>query len=121
MRLLISASLLAMTMLAVQAADKEKFDTLTEPPPPVKNYKAPPQPPVEQHDVDELSEPEITITTKGEDRHEQYRIAGRLYMIKVTPKNARPYYLIDNEGKGDFVKSDFQPQVSPPMWVIKRF
>ena len=45
MRLLISASLLAMTMLAVQAADKEKFDTLTEPPPPVKNYKAPPQPP----------------------------------------------------------------------------
>ena len=121
MRLLISAALLALTMLAAQAADKEKPGTLPEPPPPVKNYKAPAQPPAEQHDAGALPEPEVTITTKGEDRHEEYRIAGRLYMIKVIPKNGRPYYLVDNEGKGDFAKSDFQPKLSPPMWVIKRF
>lgn len=121
MRLLIAAALLALTLLTAQAADKAKPGTLPEPPPPVKNYKAPPQPPAEQYDAGALPEPEVTITTKGEERHEQYRVAGRLYMIKVTPKNGRPYYLIDNEGKGDFVKSDFLPKVSPPMWVIKRF
>jgi hypothetical protein len=121
MRHLISAALLALTMLAVQAADKEKLGTLPEPPPAVTNYKSPPQPPTGQDDAGALPEPEVVITTKGEDRHEEYRIAGRLYMIKVTPKNGRPYYLIDNEGKGDFAKSDFQPKLSPPMWVIKRF
>ena len=121
MRLLISAAFLALTMLTAQAADKEKPGTLPEPPPPVKNYKAPAQPPAEQHDAGALPEPEVTITTKGADRHEQYRMAGRLYMIKVIPKNGRPYYLIDKEGRGEFVQDDLQSGVSPPMWVIKRF
>jgi len=121
MRLPISVALLALTLSAAQAADRQKPGTLPEPPPPVKNYTAPPQPPAEHFDAGALPEPEVTITTKGEDRHEQYRIAGRLYMIKVTPRNGRPYYLIDNDGKGDFVKSDFPPSVSPPMWIIKKF
>ena len=117
MRLLLSAALLALTMLAAQAADKEKPGTLPEPPPPVKNYKAPAQ----QYDPGALPEPEVTITTKGADRHEEYRIAGRLYMVKVIPKKGRPYYLVDKEGRGEFVKDDLQSGVSPPMWVIKRF
>ncbi|MEK7304231.1 MAG: DUF2782 domain-containing protein [Pseudomonadota bacterium] len=121
MRLLIAAALLALPLLAAQAADKEKPGALPEPPPPVKNYKAPAQPPAEQYDAGALPEPEVTITTKGADRHEQYRIAGRLYMIKVIPKKGRPYYLVDKEGKGEFVKDDLQSGVSPPMWVIKRF
>jgi hypothetical protein len=114
--------LLVFFVLAAQAADRGKPDPLPEPPAPVKNYKAPPQPPVGgSNDSDVIPEPEVVITTKGEDRHEEYRIAGRLYMIKVIPKVGRPYYLIDNEGRGDFAKHDFQPSVSPPMWVIKRF
>jgi len=121
MRLLISAALLSLPLLTAQAADKEKFGTLPEPPPAVTNYKSPPQPPAEQIEAGALPEPEVTITTKGEDRYEEYRIAGRLYMVKVTPKHGRPYYLIDNEGRGDFVKNDFHPKVSPPTWVIKRF
>ena len=121
MRLLISVALLALTMLAAQAADKEKPGALAEPPPPVKNYKAPAPPPVDQSDAGALPEPEVTITTKGADRHEQYRIAGRLYMIKVIPKKGRPYYLVDKEGRGEFVKDDLQSGISPPMWVIKRF
>jgi hypothetical protein len=119
MRLLISAALLAFTVLAAQAADKEKPGSLAEPPAPVKNYKAPAQPPAGQHDPGALPEPEVTITTKGADRHEQYRMAGRLYMIKVIPKSGRPYYLVDKEGRGEFVKDDLQSGVSPPMWVIK--
>jgi len=121
MRLILPAALMALSMLAAQAADKQKPGTLPEPPPPVKNYKAPPQPPVEQPDPGALPEPEVTITTKGADRHEEYRIAGRLYMIKVIPKKGRPYYLVDKEGRGEFVRDDLQSGVSPPMWVIKRF
>ena len=121
MRLLLSAALLALSMLAAQAADKEKPGTLPEPPAPVKNYEAPPAPPANSNDAGALPEPEVTITPEGVDRHEEYRIAGRLYMIKVIPKKGKPYSLIDKEGQGEFVRSDFLPSVSPPMWVIKRF
>lgn len=113
--------LLALSVHHAQAADKNNRDKLAEPPEPVKHYKAPQPAAAVDTDAGALPEPEVTITTKGADRHEQYRIAGRLYMIKVIPKKGRPYYLIDKEGRGEFVKDEFQPAVSPPMWVIKRF
>jgi hypothetical protein len=122
MRLPFFATLLLLSLLTAQAADKEKFGTLPEPPPPAKNYKSPPPPPAANNtDPGAIPEPEVTITTDGDTRREEYRIAGRLYMIKVIPQNGAPYYLIDNEGNGEFLKDDFQPSVSPPMWVIKRF
>jgi hypothetical protein len=114
------AVLLLLFAVAARAEDKQTFDTLPEPPPPVKNYKSPPRP-AEKQAEPALPEPEVTITTHGEERHEEYRIAGRLYMVKVTPKHGRPYYLVDKTGKGEFTRSDFQPSISPPMWVIKRF
>jgi hypothetical protein len=122
MRFHFPVALLAFSMLAAQAADKEKLGTLPAPPPPVKNYQAPPEPPAATgNDSGALPEPEVTITTDGDVRREEYRIGGHLYMIKVIPKSGRPYYLVDNEGNGEFLKDDFQPSVSPPMWVIKRF
>lgn len=122
MRLFFPVVVLASFAVLAQAADKEKFDSLPEPPPPVKNYQAPPQPAEKSAaDSETLPEPEVHITTQGDERHEEYRLGGKLYMIKVVPKKGRPYYLIDKEGKGEFVRDDFQPVVSPPMWVIKRF
>ncbi len=112
---------LAMSVHHAHAADKNNRDKLAEPPEPVKYYKAPPPAAAVDTDAGALPEPEVTITTKGETLHEEYRIGGQLYMIKVIPSNGRAYYLIDNEGQGQFVRSDFQPSVSPPMWVIKRF
>lgn len=104
------------------AADKEKFESLPEPPPPVKNYKAPPPPAKKAAAESEaLPEPEVHITTQGNEQREEYRVSGKLYMIKVVPKNGQPYYLIDKEGRGEFVRDDLQQGVSPPMWVIKRF
>ena len=45
-------------------------------------------------------EPEITITTKGTEIHEEYRANGRLYMVKVVPAKGKPYYLLyDQLGK----------------------
>lgn len=103
------------------AADKGKFGKLPEPPAPAENYRSPPAAPEPAPDEAAIPEPEVTITTRGEDRHEEYRVGGRLYMIKVVPKRGRPYYLIDRDGKGEFARSEFAPAVSPPTWVIKEF
>ena len=88
------------------------------PPPPPENYNPPTAPGASGT---EQPEPEVTITTKGTEIHEEYRLNGRLYMIKVTPAKGKPYYLIDNEGNGQFSRSDLQPRIAVPMWVIKRF
>jgi len=53
---------------------------------------------------------------------EEYRIRGRLYMLKITPRVGRPYYLIDPRGDGNFVHHDMiESGFHPPMWVIKEF
>ncbi len=122
MRTLVSTALLA-TLLSATAvgADKEKFGTLPAPPAPVENYRNSATTPEPAPAEDAIPEPQVTITTRGEDRHEEFRIGGRLYMIKVTPKRGRPYYLIDRDGKGEFARSEFAPAISPPTWVIKEF
>lgn len=94
------------------------------PPPPMPEHATPQRAPAETGDEkpgEEAIEPEVTITTRGEDRYEEYRYNGQLYMIKVTPARGKPYYLIDEEGRGRFRRSDLEPDISIPMWVIKRF
>lgn len=121
MRFFITVPLL-LAVLAAHAADKEKFGKLPEPPSPALNYKTPAGRVAEQPAAEPaIPEPEVIITTQGEDRHEEYRIAGRVYMIKVTPKKGPPYYLVDQDGRGEFTRSNLDPGISPPMWVIKRF
>jgi hypothetical protein len=72
--------------------------------------------------VDPDLEPQITITRRGEDRVEEFRIKGFLYMIKVTPPHGRPYYLIDQRGDGQMRKyDDLSPNFQVPMWVIHEF
>ena len=69
-------------------------------------------------------EPQVTITQRGEDKIEEYRINGRLYMIKVTPRIGLPYYLIDNQGDGTFSTHNtggLDQNIRPPMWVIHQF
>jgi len=66
---------------------------------PAKERRKPlPMPEVRQGNV---PEPEVTITTSGRNtRVEEYRIDGRLYMIKIVPAKGFPYYLIDTDGDG---------------------
>ena len=67
----------------------------------------------------ELDEPEVTILKRGEDTGAEYRLHGKLYMVKVTPPHGVPYYLIDKEGNGQMVRHDGTPDLAVPMWVIK--
>jgi hypothetical protein len=89
--------------------------TAVPPPPPI-----PPRSPAAPAEEPETGlEPEVTITTRGDTRYEEYRMNGRLYMIKVTPKTGKPYYLVDEEGAGQFRRSDFEPRIAIPRWTIK--
>lgn len=66
--------------------------------------------------------PAITIKPSGEGMVEEYRIRGKLYMLKIIPKIGKPYYLIDPRGDGHFVHYDMHESgFRPPMWVITEF
>lgn len=77
----------------------------------------PPPPPGVAADAD--LEPQVTIVRRGEDKVEEYRVNGRLYMMKVTPTTGPSYYLVDEEGKGSWARRDnFDTNFQPPRWVI---
>jgi hypothetical protein len=72
--------------------------------------------------VDPTLEPQISIVQRGGDRVEEYRIKGRLYMIKVTPPHGKPYYLVDQRGDGLMRRyDDLSPNFQVPMWVVVEF
>lgn len=65
---------------------------------------------------------EGAVIAKPENKVEEIRRNGKLYMIKVTPAYGKPYYLIDREGQGNWTKHDGPTaEVSVPMWVIGTF
>ncbi len=65
-------------------------------------------------------EPEVTILQRDGDAVEEYRINGRLYMVKVTPPHGVPYYLVDEKGDGVMVRwQQATPSLSVPMWIIR--
>ena len=40
--------------------------------------------------------------------------------VKVTPAVGPAYYLVDQQGDGNFVQSDTMgPTVRPPMWILR--
>ena len=79
-----------------------------------------PQPAIDTSEAED--EPQVTITKQAGQTVEEYRIAGRLYMIKITPKIGSPYYLIDDQGDGKFSRQEgLDFGVRPPRWVIFRF
>jgi Protein of unknown function (DUF2782) len=82
-----------------------------------------PPPAAEDHSNDMVpGEAQVTITKKDGMTVEEYRVGGRLYMIKITPKHGKPFYLVDDRGDGRFARQDpLDFGLRPPMWVIKKF
>jgi hypothetical protein len=81
-----------------------------------------PPPPPEMLPFDAALEPQVTIKKREGDTVEEYRVAGKLYMIRVTPSHGVPYYLMDRQGDGNFARMDtLAAPVSVPQWVIGTF
>lgn len=85
------------------------------------------QPPALPEDVanDEELEPTVTIKEQDEVTVYEYRLNGLLYAVKVVPKRAPAYYLVDTNGDGFFDRrrSDLtSPEINRiPAWVLFRW
>ena len=109
---LCAACLMAFAVQAQQVAPGQKLEPLLDVPPP-------------RMAIDPALEPQITIRERSGDKIEEFRIRGRLYMIRVTPPGGTPYVLLDQKGDGQFSSPTQGPadahNVSVPMWVIGTF
>ena len=82
--------------------------------------EAPPPPPEIANDPD--LEPQVTIVRRPTETIEEYRVNGRLTMVKVTPKAGRPYYLVAEGTDGSFVRRDsLDSGIKVPMWLLFSF
>lgn len=84
--------------------------------------EAVPEPPVIPQALEsgEVIEPEVTIIRKEEQVIEEYRVNHRLYMVKITPKVGKPYFLIDRDGDGrmEARMSEIYDDFVVPQWVL---
>ncbi|MBK6639208.1 MAG: DUF2782 domain-containing protein [Rhodocyclaceae bacterium] len=114
MRKLTSLALFVLLSLSLSAFAQQRpadLQPIPEPPPPPAGM------------ADDPIEPQVTITKKGEDKVEEYRANGKLYMIKVTPPNGPAYYLVDQQGDGTFSPQNevTGQKLRVPQWVIHRW
>lgn len=64
-------------------------------------------------------EPEVTITETETEVIYEYRIKGKLYMVKIDPLVGAPYYLFDTDGDGELdAEEDRGPNLSVPQWLL---
>ena len=109
MRRTIVLLLSALALNVAAQTQPRKLEPIPEPPPPPTS-------------LDEPLEPQVTIMKRGEDKVEEYRINGRLYMVKVTPPHGVPYYLVDDKGDGRMTRQEpMDSGLRVPMWVIGTF
>ncbi len=68
-------------------------------------------------------EPEVIITHDERGLIEEYRVNGKVYMIKITPKKGPAYYLVDSDGDGELEsrKNELAPNLLIPSWVLFRW
>src|SRR6476646_1087223 len=77
----------------------------TAPPPnlePLPQAAPPPSGPANAPDLDAL----VLMVRATTETIEEYRVNGRLTMVKVIPKTSRPYYLVADGAGGTFVRRD---------------
>jgi hypothetical protein len=114
MRTLIALLLIALTLPAYAEGAK----------PLPKDLQTVPEPPAAPAgmELDPAFEPQVNIIKRGEETVEEYRIGGKLYMLKVTPPHGVSYYLVDSKGDGQFSRQDnLDSGVRVPQWVLMRF
>ena len=64
--------------------------------------------------------PSVTIRTSDNgDRVEEYREAGKVYMVRIVPVRGKPYYLYDDDRNGRLDRSDADKHtIAPVYWTI---
>jgi len=110
-RLMLAALALSMPLLAAAADKPPVLEPVPEPPPPPAGFEP-----------DSTTEPQVTITKRGENTVEEYRVNGQLYMQKITPPHGVPYYLVKENVDGGWARMDGPGErLAIPNWVLFRF
>lgn len=105
------ALLLATAAAAAMAQTPPRLEPLPEVPPP---------PPALRDAA--ADDPRVSIRPQEGDRVEEYREGGRVVMLRVTPRDGSPYYLVDSTGSGNWMRREsLDDGVRVPMWTIKTF
>lgn len=68
----------------------------------------------------ESIEPEVNIIQKKDRTIQEYRMNGKLYMIKVVPNVGLPYYLMDTDGDGalETKQHELDSGLLVPSWIL---
>ena len=117
MRLALTALLPAAFAVPLTAQELQDLST----PPPMVHEEAPAAAPaLPVLGEEDGLEPEVTIIQRREERIEEYRMGGRLYMVKVTPRRGPAYYLVDTTGDGelDSRRNELDPNIMVPSWIL---
>ena len=109
-------------IFALMAAAAAAQSTARPRPPGTAPLEEPPPPPP-MVATDPALEPNITVRTENDQTNQEYRVKGKLFMTRVTPKHGRPYVMIDHKGDGQFVRSmdNLDSGVRVPQWVLAEF
>jgi len=123
MRRALPVILFTLGLAAAPAMAQKQVQPVPDGPPPGSDV--PPPPEIIKGDTGEGNarelEPQVTIREGAEGQKiQEYRIKGKLYMMKVTPKNAPAYYVVDRDGDGTFETRYNGPvdRLSVPQWVL---
>lgn len=70
--------------------------------------------------VSEETAPTVSIrSSENGDVVEEYRQGGKIFMVRITPKHGKPYYLYDDDRNGRLDRTDAdRASVSPVYWTI---
>ena len=63
-------------------------------------------------------EPKITIVEDEDKTLQIHEVNGKIYGIKVIPKVGEPYYLVDSNGDGKFVRDNLLDNMLVPEWTL---
>lgn len=87
-----------------------------------QQVEPPPPPPVMRSG--EALEPEVTIREAQQETVYEYRVGGRLVMVKVQPKGGLPpYYYYNQDNDPELERSNVDPRYAPNInqWVLFRW
>lgn len=70
----------------------------------------------------EAPKPQITSRQQDDRQLREYRVNGHLYAIEIIPKGGTPFFLLDSDGNGNFIKSSVTSasQLKVPGWALKK-
>lgn len=118
---------LLLTSYAASLGAQEPDPAAPPPIPPIGTPPVEPEVPIPPKVQDENERLEPTVQIRRDDKDniiEEYRLEGRVYMVRVVPKVGLPYFYMDDDGDGELElrESDRAANpVKPVYWKIKEW